>query len=89
MTRRNGDFAFRGVHTVNASNVARPIATASLRNLRCVGCRAIGVTLITLGTDSLLGWANQRCYCTIGCALENGYRLPPSEPPAAGRRRRR
>lgn len=86
MTRRMGDFADRGVHLRTKSGRIIPLPTPSIAELRCVGCRAKGVTVIQLGIDTTLGWLNQKCWCDLPCAHRNGFRFPPSEAPKPSRR---
>ena len=86
MTRRQGDFADRGIHLRRKSGKVIPLPTPKLAELRCIGCRTQGVTVIHVYRDPELDWAMQECYCTIPCALDHGFRFPPSEPPRRSRR---
>jgi hypothetical protein len=84
MTRRQGDFADRGVHLRTKSGRVIPLRTPELGQMWCLGCYTRGVTVTALSDDGkLLGW------CDNPCARADGLPLPPTEPPRRSRRQAR
>jgi hypothetical protein len=80
MTKRQGDFARRGVHRLGKAGKILPLATPDLFKLRCDNCRKPGITVIAMGRHHELGWLNEFCWCSLPCAIDHGFRFPPGEP---------